>query len=140
MIDPVDADSGSRGEIEVLVVDDLPAFRDAASAVIDFTPGFRLAGQASSGEDAIDFVTHHGPDLVLLDVRMPEMDGVTTARAIARICRATVTVLVSAEQHDDIAADPGAYGADAFLPKEKVLPHSLRQLWAARDTRVVDRR
>lgn len=132
----VQTDAGRQGDVGVLVVDDQPAFRSAASAVIQFTPGFRLVGQVGSGEEAIEFVAQHAPDLVLLDVRMPKLDGVATARAIARIQRTTVTVLVSADKHPDIAADPRAHGAAAFLPKEKLGPRMLRELWATRGTRV----
>ncbi len=116
--------------VSVLVVDDLPAFRGAAGAVIRSTPGFWLAGEASSGEEAIKIVTQRAPDLVLLDVNMPELDGVATARLIARIECTPVTVLVSADMQPDIEADPRAHGAAAFLAKQALAPQTLRELWA----------
>jgi two-component system, NarL family, invasion response regulator UvrY len=120
----------------VLVVDDLAVFRSAASAVIKSTPGFWLAGEASSGEEAIELVTQQAPDFVLLDVNMPKLDGITTARLLARIDRTLITVLLSADEHPDIEADPHAYGAAAFLAKQLLRPDTLRELWSAHSTPV----
>jgi two-component system, NarL family, invasion response regulator UvrY len=122
-------DADRREDAGVLVVDDVPVFRSAASAVIQSTAGFRLVGEASSGEEAIELVTRHGPDLVLLDVQMPKLDGVATARLIAKLESAPITVLLSADLHPDIAADPRAHGAAAFLLKQELGPRTLRELW-----------
>ena len=66
---------------------------------------------------------------------MPKLDGVATARLIARTRPATVTVLTSADEYPNITADPPAHGAAAFLPKHKLGPHMLRELWAAHGKR-----
>jgi two-component system invasion response regulator UvrY len=136
---PVRSDAEPQGNVSVLIVDDQPAFRSAACEVIRSTPGFWLIGEASSGQEAIELVTQHAPDLVLLDVRMPNLDGVATARLIARAERNPITVLVSADEHPDIAADPLGHGAAAFLPKQKLGPRTLRELWAAHGTPVAPR-
>ena len=109
---------------------------NAASAVIRSTPGFWLAGEASSGEEAIELVAQHAPDFVLIDVNMPKLGGVATARLIARIDRTAITVLVSANEHPDIEADPRAHGAAAFLAKQLLGPSTLRELWLAHATPV----
>jgi two-component system invasion response regulator UvrY len=127
----VRSDADRQKDVSVLVVDDLLVFRNAASAVIRSTPGFWLAGEASSGEEALEHVTRIAPDFVLLDVNMPKLDGVATARLIARIDRTAVTVLVSADERPDIEADPRAHGAAAFLAKQMLGPNTLRELWAA---------
>lgn len=108
-------------DVGVLIVDDAPVFRSAVSAVVRSTPDFRVVGEAGSGEEAIELVTQHAPALVLLDVRMPGLDGVTTARLIAQIQPTPITVLVSADEDPAIAADPGAHGA-AFLQKRTLGP------------------
>src|SRR3954447_18595440 len=64
--------------VGVVVVDDQLVFRQVARAVIAMTPGFELLGEAPSGEEAIAAVSDLHPDLVLLDVRMPGMDGIET--------------------------------------------------------------
>jgi CheY-like chemotaxis protein len=133
---PVPGDADGRGDVSVLVVDDAPVFRSLAGEVIRSTPGFWLVGEARSGEEAIELVMQHAPDLVLLDVRMPKLDGVATARLIAQIERTPITVLVSADEHPEISANPGAHGAAAFLLKQTLGPRTLRELWAAHRTSV----
>ena len=128
---PVRGDDDLRGDVTVLIVDDAPVFRSAASAVIQAIPGFRVVGEARSGEEAIELVTQYAPALVLLDVRMPGLDGVATARLIAQIQPSPITVLVSADQDPAIATDPGAHGAAAFLQKRTLGPGKLREVWAA---------
>jgi len=64
-------DARHQGPVGVLVVDDQAVFRAAAIAVIELTPGFRLVGQARSGEEAIELVHQNAPDLVLLDGACP---------------------------------------------------------------------
>jgi two-component system invasion response regulator UvrY len=128
---PVRGDANPQRDVSVLIVDDAPVFRSAASEVIGATPGFRVVGEACSGEEAIDLVTRHAPAIVLLDVCMPGLDGVATARLIAQIEPAPITVLVSADEDPAIAADPGAHGAAAFLQKRTLGPGKLRELWAA---------
>jgi CheY-like chemotaxis protein len=130
----VRTDVDRHRDVSVLIVDDLPVFRTAASEVIRATPGFWLLGEASSGAEGIELVTQHAPDLVLLDVSMPKLDGVGTARLIAQIKRAPITVLMSADQHPDIAADPRAHGDAAFLPKQTLAPRTLQELWATHGT------
>jgi CheY-like chemotaxis protein len=126
---PALSDADRWREVGVLIVDDVPVFRSAASAVIQSTPGFWLVAEASSGEEAVNLVTQHAPDLVLLDVNMPKLDGVATARLIAQTERRPITVLVSADEHPDIAADPVAHGAAAFLVKQQLGSRTLRELW-----------
>jgi YesN/AraC family two-component response regulator len=58
--------------VDVLVVDDQEVFRTAARDVIDATRGFRCAGEASSGAEAVRLAAQLHPELVLVDVRMPE--------------------------------------------------------------------
>jgi two-component system, NarL family, invasion response regulator UvrY len=136
---PLPSHADRQEDVSVLIVDDLAVFRNAASAVIQATPGFWLAGEASSGEEAIELVTQHAPDLVLLDVNMPRLDGIATARLITQTQRTPITVLMSADERPDIAADPRAHGAAAFLPKQMLGPRTLRELWATHGTPITSR-
>ena len=64
--------------IQILVVDDHPVLRDGLSAVLSTQPDFRVIGEAESGAEAVRKVVELGPDVVMLDLEMPEMDGVET--------------------------------------------------------------
>ena len=116
--------------VRVLTVDDQPVFLEAARAVIASTPGFALAGEASSGADAISAVDRLHPDLVLLDVRMPGLDGIETARRLAAGGSNTVVVLVSGHDLDDVRLLAEESGAVTIVSKQRLRPRLLRELWA----------
>ena len=68
--------------VRVLTVDDQAVFRGIAREVIDATPGFESVGEAASGEEALAAVARLAPEMVLLDVRMPGLDGIEVARRL----------------------------------------------------------
>jgi CheY-like chemotaxis protein len=112
----------------VIVVDDSPVFLAVAQEVIDATPGFVAVALLESADGLAERVQHERAQVVLLDVRMPGIDGVAAARALGRQPGRPTVVLVSADECPDIAADPAAHGADAFVPKENFRPAVLRAL------------
>jgi len=119
-------------DVAVMVVDDQAAFRRVARAVIDATHGFEHVGAAASGSDALRDTDELRPDLVLMDVCMPDMDGFETAQRITRSHPRCVVILVSLDDLDELD-DTGltSSGAAAFLPKHDLAPATLRGLWAA---------
>jgi CheY-like chemotaxis protein len=112
--------------VRVLVVDDQAVVRDATRLLLEATPDFRPVGEAGSGAEALAAIEQLDPDLVLLDVRMPVMDGIETAQRIRATCRRTVVVLMSSDEIDG----PRGCGAAAFLPKQRLRAAVLRELWA----------
>ena len=114
----------------MVTVDDQAAFRRAAELVIDATPGFELAGEAGCGQEGLAVVEAVRPDLVLLDVRMPGIDGLETARRLSADRPEVVTVLVSVEA-DGIASACSECGAAALVSKRDFEPSLLRKLWSA---------
>jgi two-component system, NarL family, invasion response regulator UvrY len=115
----------------VLTVDDQEVFRELARLVVEATPGFEPLGEIATGAEAIAAVDDLHPDLVVIDVRMPDMDGVETARRIAAAHPETVVVLISVEDPVDIASDAEGSGAVALVRKEDFKPALLQDLWAA---------
>jgi two-component system invasion response regulator UvrY len=121
----------ARDRVGVLAVDDQRIFLDVARDVVAATPGFRWVGGATSGEEALDAVTEHEPELVLLDVRMPGMDGIETATRICESHPDVVVVLVSVEESPAIKPAIEASGAATLVRKQEFGPAMLRRLWLA---------
>jgi DNA-binding NarL/FixJ family response regulator len=112
----------------VFAVDDQRPFREAARRVVDATAGFAWAGEAGSGEEAVNLVRECEPDIVIMDVRMPDMDGIEAARLVAAECPDVTVLLVSAEPLASPAADLLRSRAAAFSRKQNFGPALLRLL------------
>ncbi|TML07345.1 MAG: response regulator [Actinobacteria bacterium] len=109
--------------ITVLAVDDRAVFLRATRELIAAAPGFRQVGEAASGSEALELAADLHPDLVLLDMRMPGMDGIETARRLLASDPQTLVVLVSL---DEIPPAPFA-----SLRKQDLSTRALRQVWDA---------
>jgi DNA-binding NarL/FixJ family response regulator len=120
--------------IRVLTVDDHPAFRDAARALIDATPGFEVAGEVDSGEDAVGAVMRLRPDLVLMDVGLSGIDGYEATRRLRYVRPATVIVLVSASDDALEGETAATCGAVASVRKQDLRPGLLQELWQIHGT------
>jgi two-component system invasion response regulator UvrY len=114
--------------VTVLTVDDQAIFRRAARELIAATPGFEEIGQACSGPEALELAAERRPDLVLLDVRMPGMDGIETARRLLESEPDAVIVLISLEEFPDMSSVPA--GVAATLRKQDLSRRALRDIWA----------
>jgi DNA-binding NarL/FixJ family response regulator len=113
--------------IHVLVVDKQAVIRAAVRKVVDATPGFVTAGSVTRGEDALEILPGVGAQLVLMDVDLPGLGGIETARLMKKRHPEVVVVLLSA----GVSADFG--GATAFrqviVDKRLLSPTLLRQVW-----------
>jgi two-component system, NarL family, invasion response regulator UvrY len=117
--------------VTVLAVDDQPIFLRAAHQLIADTPGFEQVGEATSGPEALDMAAALDPDLVLLDVRMPGMDGIETARRMVALDARAVVVLVSLEETPELPASLATVGAAVHLRKQDLSTRALREIWTA---------
>ena len=117
--------------VTVLAVDDQPVFLRAAHALIAATPGFQQVGEATSGREALEKAAALRPDLVLLDVRMPEMDGIETAQRLADVAGGAVVVLISLEAVPEL---PGARAA-THVRKQDLSVRTLQDVWAVHSGR-----
>lgn len=115
--------------VGVLGVDDQVVFLEVAREVVAASPGFNWVGGASSGEEALEAVRELEPEFVLLDVRMPGMDGIETARRISDSHPDVVVVLISIEESPPITQASEASGAAALIRKQELCPAMLRRLW-----------
>jgi len=121
----VDADP-----IGVVTVDDQAVFRAAAHEIIDATPGFCALSDASSGPDGRALVDELEPDIVLVDVRMPGMDGVATARELTARHPGSVVVLISIADAANVPSTASRCGAVALVRKQDFSRTMLVDLWA----------
>ena len=115
--------------VGVLAVDDHAIFLDVAREVVTATPGFRWVGGAGSGEEGLRAVEALSPDLVLLDMRLPGMDGLEAAHRITSGHPGVVVVLVSIDEGSAIGSAIESSGAAALVRKQEFGPKLLRRLW-----------
>jgi two-component system, NarL family, invasion response regulator UvrY len=120
--------------VRVMVVDDQPSFRRAARTLISATSGFESVGDADCGAEALGRADQLRPDLVLMDVYMPGMDGFEAARKLTEGHPGCVVVLVSLEDTEDLPALVTSSGAVALVRKQDLNPSLLRHLWATHGT------
>ena len=116
-----------RSPVRVVVVDDQQPFRAAARAVIERTDGFAFAGEAESGEAAVELVDAVGPALVLMDIKLPGIDGIEATR---RVADRTIVFLCSTYAPDALPAGAAECGAAAYVHKEELSADLLTRLWA----------
>ena len=117
----------------MLVVDDQAPFRLAAKAVLRRLECFELAGEAASGPEAIDLVAELHPDLVLMDINMPEMNGIEATRRIVSAHPDVVVFLCSTYDVADLPSAAADSGASAYLNKERLGADALCTLWRERE-------
>jgi len=112
------------GSIRVLLVDDQELFREGVRVIVDAQDGMEVVGSAGDGLEAVRLVDELEPDVVLMDIRMPEMDGVEATRQLflperaARRSRPVRVVVLTTFNLDDRAATAIRYGASGFLLKD----------------------
>jgi DNA-binding NarL/FixJ family response regulator len=116
--------------VGVVTVDDQAVFRDAAREIIDATPGFQALGEAASGTDGVRLVCDLDPELVLVDVRMPGMDGIETARRLASVHPRSVVILISIDDSANVPSSAARSGAAALVRKRDFSRAMLADLWS----------
>ena len=110
--------------IRVVLVDDQELFRAGVAVIVDAQPDMEVVGQAADGRAAVQVVDGQQPDVVLMDIRMPELDGVEATRLIfspdrtARRARPVRVVVLTTFNLDDSAATAIRHGASGFLLKD----------------------
>jgi DNA-binding NarL/FixJ family response regulator len=117
--------------IRVLIVDDQAPFRDAAKDVVELVDGFEVVGEAETGEASLESVRELKPDLVLMDVNLPGIDGLEATRQIKGENPDQVIVLVlSTYEAEEMTPRALEAGAVAYIPKAQFGPDELEEAWA----------
>lgn len=112
-----------RGEdtLRVLVVDDHPAFRRALSSALRMVKGIEVAGEAGGGREATDRARKDEPDLVLMDLSMPDFDGIEAMRRIHEDRPGLPVVILTAHADPGVEKEAREAGASGFLAKGTAL-------------------
>lgn len=112
------------GTIRVLIVDDVQESRDNVERLLKFESDIEIIGTASRGHEAIDFALAHRPDIILMDVNMPDMDGITATRTIMSQLPGIGVIMMSVLNEPDVLRRSMTAGAREYLVK----PFSLDEL------------
>jgi DNA-binding NarL/FixJ family response regulator len=107
--------------IDVLLVEDNEVFREALEVLLRLSGGVRVVAAVSDGAAALDACRRTAPDVVVMDYRLPDMDGVETTRALRAACPGSAVVALSAAADETAAAALLEAGAVACLMKDREL-------------------
>jgi len=113
--------------VRLLIVDDHAEFRDSASVLLE-GEGFDVVGSAATGEEALGLATRLDPDLVLLDIQLPGMDGFATAVRLAALANPPVVVLISSRTRSSYGSRIDHAPVRGFLAKHELSGESLKSL------------
>jgi DNA-binding NarL/FixJ family response regulator len=117
-------------EVRVLIVDDQETYRRAMGAVVDATDGFVVVGSATTGEESLTAAAELRPDLVLMDINLPGIDGIEAAKRLSARPDGPVVVLLSTYDEDQFELSD--CGATAYVAKAAFGPDRLSEAWAGR--------
>ena len=127
------SDNQSGGEtantIRVLIADDAPLFRRGLYVVLSTEPNIEVVAEAENGEEAISKAEECAPDVVLMDVRMPRVNGIDAARAIRDSSPSTKIIMLTVSDEDDDLYEAIKAGANSYLLKEvsvEEVPEAIR--------------
>jgi DNA-binding NarL/FixJ family response regulator len=117
--------------VRVLIVDDQEPFRLAARTVVELTDGFEVVGEAETGESSVQLARDLDPDIVLMDVNLPGINGLDATRQILAERQRVVVLLLSTYEAEEYAPRATEVGAAAYIPKSEFGPDRLEEAWAA---------
>lgn len=116
--DSVSRTTPSPPGVQVLVVDDHPLLRQGLRSLISSYGGFEVVGEAEDGKQASDLAHQLRPDVILMDVNMPRMNGIEATRRIKAALPHIIIIGLSVVPSSTIAQDMKAAGASAYLTKD----------------------
>ena len=104
--------------IRVLLVDDQALIREGLTIILDAQPDVRVVGQAADGREAIDLARHLQPDVILMDIKMPRLDGIKATRQIKEDLPETPIIILTTYAQDELVFEGIRAGASGYLLKD----------------------
>lgn len=121
--------NAARGVLRLMVVDDHALFRRGLVGLLEEMPGFQVVGQAGDGEQALPMIDQLKPDVILLDLNMPVMDGIDTLRALRQRQNSAKVMMLTISQDNSDLLDAIQAGADGYLLKNTEPEDLRRAIW-----------
>lgn len=110
---------GSSRQARILLVDDFAPWRDQLRSLLNTRSDWNIVGEASDGQEAIEKATEMQPDIILLDVGMPTLNGIEAAKVIRQRCPKSRILFVTQDGDDDIRNAAMRVGAAAYVLKSR---------------------
>lgn len=124
-------------EIRVIVVDDHAVFREGTRRLLEQDPRLRVVAEAGGGAEAVRLVEEHHPDVLLLDLALPDFNGIEVARRVADVAPATRIAVLSAYDDPDYIVAALKAGVAAYLPKSVPAKEVIVAIHAVADGQVI---
>ncbi|MGA9564587.1 MAG: response regulator transcription factor [Candidatus Korobacteraceae bacterium] len=103
--------------LRILIADDHDLVRKGLRMLIEEHPGWTVCGEARSGREAVEQATQHSPDIVVIDVSMPDLNGLEATRLIRKACPRSEVLVITHHDSDEIAAEVLNAGARGYVLK-----------------------
>ncbi len=114
-------------ELRSLIADDQASFRQKMQEMTQSIPWASVVAEAKNGLEAIELVKQHRPDVVLMDIVMPGIDGIEATRRIKEIAPQTKVIAITAYDNREFPKQSVEAGADIFIKKEELDSETLRE-------------
>jgi DNA-binding NarL/FixJ family response regulator len=115
-------------QLRILIADDHEAMRDGTRAVIERQTGWEVCGTAATGREAVDQGLKLSPDVVVMDMTMPELNGIDAAVQLKRRLPKTEILIFTAHETDDLIRDAFGAGVKSFINKSEASSHLVKAI------------
>ena len=117
-----------KNEITIIIADDHPVFRQGLIQVVSGDAALNIVAEAEDGENALELIERHRPEVALLDVNMPKMDGIAVAQAVGRKNLPVEIVFLTMHKDEDVFNEAMDAGVKGFVLKESAVTDIIQSI------------